>query len=114
MRLWRAAATAAAVTCLVILGTSAPALAKGVASAPSPKVATSVSYSLAPSCVYVSQWDSGGYSYARATNYCSYTVRVRMIWRWALDGSCVSLYPSYRYTEWRYGYAPYVESLERC
>lgn len=90
-------AAAVAVASLSMFGTAVPAHA-----------------ATAPSCVSLSQWDSGGYSYARATNNCGSTVRVRMIWAWAFDGACTTIYSGYRLTEWRWGGPPYVSSLQSC
>jgi hypothetical protein len=73
----------------------------------------------APSCVHLRQWDEwrgwrGYRSWAQATNNCGYTVRLRMIWAWALDGSCTSLAPGWWRREWRTGGLPYVSELRSC
>lgn len=55
----------------------------------------------APGCVGLSQWKSGIWSYARVRNNCSYPVRVRLIWQYAIDGTCKYLSPGYSFSEGR-------------
>ena len=107
MSLSRMIASGVVVVCLSVVGMGAPADA-----------------SVAPSCVGLEQWNgwsiSGARSYARVSNWCTNSVRVRMIWAWAFDGSChdVSGAPwigsNHEYSESRGGVAPYVSRLERC
>lgn len=71
----------------------------------------------APNCVSLDQWDSwdwwkGWKSHARAINSCGYGVRFRMIWAWAGDGGCHTIYRSW-YEE-RSGKGPYVSELRSC
>lgn len=68
----------------------------------------------APTCVWLSQWASGAWDYARATNHCSYTVRIKMNWAWAIDGSCTTLPSGWYYTEGRLRPGHYVQALENC
>jgi hypothetical protein len=70
--------------------------------------------SYAPTCVWLSQWASGAWDYARATNHCGYTVRIKMNWAWAIDGSCKTLRPGWYYTESRLRPGHYVQALENC
>jgi hypothetical protein len=71
-----------------------------------------------PNCVYLSQWRSGNRAYGRATNNCSYTVRLRMIWAWATDSACYSLASGWQLTGWRLHIWPlpwpYVSELRSC
>lgn len=97
MRLWRMVATGVVAACLSVVGMAMPAHAAA-----------------APSCVSLSQWDSGGSSYARATNWCGRAVRLRMIWAWAGDGNCTYLPNGYYLQEGRGGTYPYVTELRVC
>ena len=69
-----------------------------------------------PNCVSLRQWEEEGTfftrSWARATNNCGRSIRFRMIWAWAGDGSCHSV--SRSWTESRVGKRPYVSELRSC
>ncbi len=98
MRLLKMTAIGLFAVCMNLIGTTAPAQA-----------------ATAPSCVRLYQWDSGGRSYASAQNWgCGSTVRVRMIWAWASDGACVTLRNNEGYSEWKWGWPPYVGELRTC
>ena len=111
MRVIRMAAVVLAAVCLSI-GMTSP-----VDAAPRIKT-TSVVAAVAPSCVLLQQWYSDGRIVARATNWCGYTVRFRMIWAWQLDGPCVALGNGQSYYESRsriFPYPwPYVSELRSC
>lgn len=67
----------------------------------------------APGCAHLTQWKSGAFTYAKVTNNCGYTIRVRPIWRFAHDGRCYSISPGWS-RSWRdYRYA-YVTHLQSC
>ncbi|GGC87663.1 hypothetical protein GCM10011512_13270 [Tersicoccus solisilvae] len=81
--------------------------------------AAPASAATAPSCVYLSQWETRNSigvitSHARATNNCSSTQRFRMIWAWAGDGPCYSYKPGYQSTASRLGGPPKVSELRKC
>ncbi|WP_076693728.1 hypothetical protein [Tersicoccus sp. Bi-70] len=81
--------------------------------------AAPASAALAPSCVYLSQWQTTSWygaitSHARATNHCSTTKRFRMIWAWASDGDCRSVAAGLGYSETRGGWPPKVTELRSC
>jgi hypothetical protein len=116
MKMWKMAAASAVATGFAVLGFSAPAQAAPAAPAADDPSFTAMA--VAPSCVELNQGRSGSTAWATATNRCGYTVRVRMIWAWASDGSCTTLYNNYYYRETR-GAAnipphPYVSELRSC
>lgn len=82
-------------------------------------IAPPASAATAPSCVYLSQWETRNSvgiitSHARATNRCSSTQRFRMIWSWASDGACYSYKPGYQATASHLGGPPKVSELRKC
>lgn len=57
------------------------------------------------------------YSWARATNRCKTSKRVRLIWRWAVDGGCVDLAPGrsrYEERSRRGRPDPYITEVRKC
>jgi hypothetical protein len=119
VKMGKSAAIGAVAAGFAVLGFTAPAQAAEPAVAV--VAADNPAYLLlapAPNCVGLSQGRNGSTAWAEATNGCGYTVRLRMIWAWAGDGSCVSLSNNYYHRETR-GAAnipprPYVSELRSC
>lgn len=115
------AAACAAAASFVVLGLAAPAQAAEGAQPQSVVAADDPAFTAfapAPSCVGLEQGRDGSTAWAKATNRCGYTVRLRMIWAWAGDGSCTSL-PNNWYLRETRGAAnipprPYVSELRSC
>lgn len=53
----------------------------------------------APGCVNVQNTSSGNTYRVRVTNKCGSTQRVKVIWAWAPDSSCVSLQSNYYFDD---------------
>ncbi|WHT16475.1 hypothetical protein N8J89_25460 [Crossiella sp. CA-258035] len=106
----RKTASAVAVALMAVTG--------GVLMAAPAQAAGSGIEGTAPSCVTLKQWRTGNTAHAKAVNTCSGTQRVRMIWAWAADGSCVSVPRGYEFTETRGAAAvpprPKVSELRSC
>jgi hypothetical protein len=69
--------------------------------------------SLAPECIILSSWTSWGMRYARATNTCRTTQHFRLIWAFAIDGSCTEVAPGNFHQEKR-GVQAYVSEIRGC
>lgn len=112
------AAACAATAGFAALGLAAPAQAAEPAAAVAADNPAYLLMAPAPGCVGLSQGRNGSTAWAEATNTCGYTVRLRMIWAWASDGSCTSLPDNWYHRETR-GAAnipprPYVSELRAC
>jgi hypothetical protein len=107
MRIWRATIAGTAGAVLAILGLAVPA--QGA----QPQSTAEAASNPAPSCVNLDQWVSSGTRHASVFNNCSYTVRVRLIWRWAEDGRCKTLTRATGYNESR-GDQAHITELRNC
>lgn len=78
--------------------------------------APDTAFASAPSCMHLSQYTYKSRSSARVSNKCSYSVRARMIWTYALDGVCRTYLPGGQAYESRDVpiWTPYVTQLRRC
>lgn len=117
MKVMNTAAVVVAAAALSAVGFVMPAQASTLA-VPAADDASFTTMATAPSCVKLKQGRDGSTAWAEAKNECGRTVRFRMIWAWAGDGSCVSKANGTTHRETR-GAAnipprPYVDELRAC
>ena len=84
----------------------ARSLAAVIVAAPLPLVAGAVVESAqaatpAPTCVYRTWWREGLWSYVYVANNCASHKYVKIVWNWATDSGCKSMWPGESVTESR-------------
>lgn len=88
-----------------------------IAAASSDEVGVAQEPVTAPSCLHLSQKKQDGQSIAIVRNDCNDNVRFRMIWRWASDGACNTLWVGATTSESKSDKLrkdPYVTELRKC
>ncbi|GAA3928853.1 hypothetical protein GCM10023085_07740 [Actinomadura viridis] len=77
-----------------VLAASATALvlAAGGTAAAAPAAPRAVRAGNAPQCIHTNAWESGVWSYQRATNHCGRAYRIKLIWTVA-SSHCFTLQP---------------------
>jgi hypothetical protein len=91
MQAQRFAVLSATVTALI--------LASGGTAAAAPQATPAAPAGNAPQCIRTDAWDSGIYSYQRATNNCGQAYRIKLVWTVA-SSHCFTLDPGASSTWW--------------
>jgi len=66
-----------------------------------------------PNCVWTSLNDSGYTDYLRVTNYCSYSLRIKVVLAFATDKSCLT-FPAHTYRDYSWNYPGRFDKLVSC
>lgn len=87
-------------------------LASGGAAAAAPRAALAVPMGSAPQCIYTKAWDSGVWSYQRATSHCGKAHRIKLVWTVA-SSHCFTLEPGHSAT-WHVFRPAWANGADSC